>query len=306
MKISIPTPRDFSFKRTMLSHGWCTLLPCERDEESWTLRRVFDLGDKHPLSASISASNNVIDVEIPQIKLGSRSTQKIIRDVRHMFRLDDDMTEYYEMMSADPNFAWVARVGAGRMLRSPTVFEDLVKTICTTNCSWALTVKMVAGLTNNLGVQTIDGRRAFPSPEAMAQAPASFYRDEMRAGYRAPYFKELAARVASGALEVECWVDSELSTDELKREMKGVKGVGDYAAENLLKLVGRYDGLALDSWLRAGFIQKHNEGRTCSDKKIIRYYARFGSWRGLALWCDMTKDWIEEQGESRRAKGEST
>lgn len=86
--------------------------------------------------------------------------------------------------------------------------------------------------------------------------------------------------------------------------MKGVKGVGDYAAENLLKLVGRYDGLALDSWLRAGFIQKHNKGRACSDKKITRHYARFGSWRGLALWCDMTRDWIEEQGEGRKEKGE--
>lgn len=206
------------------------------------------------------------------------------------------MSGFYKVMSADPNLAWIARVGAGRMLRSPTVFEDLVKTICTTNCSWALTVKMVAGLTNNLGVQANDGRRAFPLPEAMAQAPASFYRDEMRAGYRAPYFKELADRVASGALEVECWLDSQLTTEELKREMKSVKGVGDYAAENLLKLVGRYDVLALDSWLRSRFARVHNNGRACPDKKIAHHYARFNSWRGLALWCDMTKDWIEEQG----------
>ena len=34
--------------------------------------------------------------------------------------------------------AWVA-TGAGRMLRCPTVWEDVVKTLCTTNCSWGLT-----------------------------------------------------------------------------------------------------------------------------------------------------------------------
>ena len=263
---------------------------------------MFDLGDRLPISASISASESKIVVNIPRSKLGNRASQKIIREVRHMFRLDDDMSGFYKVMSADPNLAWIARVGAGRMLRSPTVFEDLVKTICTTNCSWALTVKMVAGLTNNLGVQANDGRRAFPSPEAMAHVPASFYRDEMRAGYRAPYFKELADRVASGALEVECWLDSELTTEELKREMKSVKGVGDYAAENLLKLVGRYDVLALDSWLRSRFARMHNKGCACSDKKIARHYARFNSWRGLALWCDMTKDWIEEKGEGRKDK----
>ena len=128
----------------------------------------------------------------------------------------------------------------------------------------------------------------------MAAMPVSFYRDEVRAGYRAPYFKELAERVASGELNVEGWLKSELPTAELKREMKRVKGVGDYAAENLLKLVGRYDVLALDSWVRAKFAKVRNKGRTCDDKKIARFYSRYGHWRGLVLWCDMTRDWFED------------
>jgi len=93
---------------------------------------------------------------------------------------------------------------------------------------------------------------------------------------------------------VEGWLNSESPTAELKKEMKRVKGVGDYAAENLLKLVGRYDVLALDSWVRATFARTRNKGRTASDTKIARYYSGFNSWRGLALWCDMTKDWIDE------------
>ena len=57
---------------------------------------------------------------------------------------------------------------------------------------------------------------------------------------------------------------------DLMKEMKSVKGVGNYAAENLLKLIGRYDGLALDSWTRAQFAKAHNSGRVASDKKILR------------------------------------
>ncbi|HEV2762035.1 MAG TPA: hypothetical protein VGV38_03490, partial [Pyrinomonadaceae bacterium] len=173
------------------------------------------------------------------------------------------------------------------------VFEDLVKSICTTNCSWALTKKMVTGIVENLGREGPGGRRAFPTPRAMADAPAEFYRDVARAGYRAPYLKELAERVASGELDPERWLSSELDTDKLKREMKSVKGVGDYAAENLLKLVGRYDVLALDSWVRAQFSRKRKGGRACDDRQIARFYARFGDWRGLALWCDMTQDWFD-------------
>jgi N-glycosylase/DNA lyase len=152
---------------------------------------------------------------------------------------------------------------------------------------------MVTGLVENLGSEGSDGRRTFPSAQAMALMPVKFFTDEVRAGYRAPYLKELADRVASGELDVEAWLTSDLTTTELIKEIKRVKGAGDYAAENLLKLIGRYDGLALDSWTRAKFFKVRNNGRKATDKKIACYYSRFNEWRGLALWCDVTQDWLE-------------
>jgi 3-methyladenine DNA glycosylase/8-oxoguanine DNA glycosylase len=105
----------------------------------------------------------------------------------------------------------------------------------------------------------------------------------------------LAQRVAAGALDVESWLTNAAPLDDLIKEMKSVKGVGNYAAENLLKLIGRYDGLALDSWTRSQFARARNNGRAASDKKIARFYTRFDSWRGLALWCDMTRHWLDPQ-----------
>lgn len=291
MEINIPVPVDFNFKRTAISHGWCELLPFEFDQQSWTMTRVLDVGDGQPVTVSINEAKRAIRVNTSR-RLLKREAERVTRDVRHMFRLDDDMQEFYGAVANDEEFAWIVKQGAGRLLRSPTVFEDLVKSICTTNCSWALTVKMVNGLVKNLGREAKDGRKTFPTAEAMAVAPLDFYRETVRAGYRAPYFKELAERVASGELDVEAWYGSALPTDKLKREMKGVKGAGDYAAENLLKLVGRYDCLALDSWVRGKFAKTRNGGRKTADKKIERYYARFKTWRGLALWCDMTRDWM--------------
>jgi len=295
MQISIPVPPAFNFKRTALSHGWRELLPFEFDESTWSITRVLDLHGNDAVTIQITSLEEALQVNVPRRKFGKRDAEIIVRDVRHMFRLDDEMNVFYEAVADEPDFNWIVREGAGRLLRSPTVYEDLVKTICTTNCSWALTTKMVEGLVKHLGRPTRqgDGRSAFPTPEAMAAEPESFYRDTVRAGYRANYFKELAERVAAGELDVESWMTSELSTDELKREMKRVKGVGEYAADNLLKLLGRYDCLALDSWVRATFARLHNKGRTADDRKIARHYARFKEWRGLALWCDMTRDWIE-------------
>ncbi|MEW6208676.1 MAG: Fe-S cluster assembly protein HesB [Acidobacteriota bacterium] len=292
MEITIATPKNFSFKRTAISHGWSDLPPFEIDPRSWSLTRVISLDDR-AVTVTITHTRRAVKVSVPG-KASRRAIEQVQRDARHMLRLDDDMSEFYLLISRDADFQWVETEGAGRLLRSPTVFEDLVKTICTTNCSWSLTDKMVRGLVSALGRESNDRRRAFPTAEAMAAESEKFYRDEVRAGYRAPYLKELAERVASGALDVESWLSSELSTAELKREMKRVKGVGDYAAENLLKLVGRYEGLALDSWVRAKFARLHNGGREVADKKIDEYYSRFNNWRGLALWCDMTRDWMED------------
>jgi N-glycosylase/DNA lyase len=295
MEILIPTPDGFSFARTAISHGWSELPPFEIDLKNWTITRVIDFGEGRAATVVISSASESLKVATRR-KLSKSAAKKVIRDVTHIFRLDDDMGGFYSIMTGEPDFAWIARTGAGRLLRSPTVFEDLVKTICTTNCSWSLTVKMIGGLVSSIGAETPDKRRAFPTAGAMASEGERFYRDEVRAGYRAPYLRELAERVASGSLDVEAWLASDLPTEELKREMKRVKGVGDYAAENLLKLVGRYEGLALDSWVRAKFARTHNKGRVADDKKIERYYGRFGKWRGLALWCDMTRDWIGEDG----------
>lgn len=291
MDLKIPTPSNFSFRRTVASHGWYQLPPFALDTDKWELSRVIDLGPEPPVTILLSERKN--HVRVRTTRPAVRTVPTIVRrDARHILRLDDDLEPFYQATAADPEFSWIGKQGAGRLLRSPTVFEDLVKMICTTNCSWALTLKMVHGLVNNLGRETDDGLRTFPTAQTMASMPLKFFVDEVRSGYRAPYLKELADRVASGELNVEEWLSSELPTRDLLKQMKGVKGVGDYAAENLLKLLGRYDGLALDSWTRARFFELRNKGRKAKDQKIARYYARFNEWRGLALWCDVTRDWL--------------
>ena len=290
----INPPEKFRFFPTVYSHGWSELLPFQLDSERWKLSYVFDNEHlKKPVSAVVSENEQGLEAEISEADISKKAEEKILLDIKHILRIDEDLSGFYKLSDAEKNLSWISGQYAGRLLRSPTVFEDLVKTICTTNCSWSLTKKMVTNLVEILGKKSTDGKRAFPTPEAMANAAPDFYRSEMKAGYRAPYFVELAESVASGKLNPESWLNSDLPTKDLKKEMKKVKGVGDYAAENLLKLVGRYDGLALDSWLRSQFYKKHNDGQACADKEIEVFYEKFGSWRGLAIWCDMTERWLK-------------
>ena len=279
----LETPEDFDFQRTVLSHGWYQLLPFEFDTENRRLSFVFTDGEK-PISAVIRESVGKLEIETSDGEIGK---DKILRSVRRVLRFDDDLSEFYKLTKKD--FAWIAQTRTGRMLRSPTVFEDLVKTVCTTNCSWALTKNMTKNLVEKLGAESADGKKAFPTAARMANQAVEFYKNEIRAGYRAPYLVELAESVAAGKINPENWLHSDLPTGELKKQMKQIKGVGDYAAENLLKLVGRYDGLALDSYLRAQFYKKRGGETVCGDKEIEKFYDAFGSWRGLVMWCDMSE-----------------
>lgn len=294
--IFLETPKQFNLPRTLYSHGWSDLLPFELDTANWRLSYVFSGAEfSKPVAATVGGEpGGKLKVEIAGGKISRQAEEKIARDLRHILRLDDDLSDFYKIARREKDFGWIAKSGAGRLLRSPTVFEDLVKTLCTTNCNWSMTKKMTSNLVEKLGAPTAagSGRRAFPTAAAMAAQPVEFYRDEIRAGYRAPYFVELAERVAGGELDPEQWLHTDLPTPALKKEMKKVKGVGDYAAENLLKLVGRYDGLALDSWLRAQYYRKHNAENPCEDARINAHYDRFGAWRGLFIWCEMTEKWL--------------
>ena len=288
--MQINLPDNFSFRHTVGSHGWYDLRPFEHERNSTTLHYVFPpTATDSAVSVQIRERNGRLNITLSKEPVDKH---RIKQGIRHILRLDDDLEDFYRTVSGDERLSWIGEVNAGRLLRSPNVWEDLVKTICTTNCSWALTRKMVENLVEKLGEPASDGRHAFPTAETMAGQTAEYYRDEIRAGYRSPYFAELAENVASGKLDVESWIDSDLPTAELKKELKKVKGVGDYAAENMLKLLGRFDGLALDSWLRGQFYKTHNNGRSCSDKKIEKFYSRFAEWQGLVIWCDMTEQWF--------------
>ncbi|MGZ4155266.1 MAG: DNA-3-methyladenine glycosylase family protein, partial [Actinomycetota bacterium] len=224
---------------------------------------------------------------------GARDRERLLATVGHMLRLDDDLSPFYAVAAGDEDLAWAA-AGAGRMLRSPTVFEDVVKTVCTTNCSWALTTKMTTALVEHLGDPAPDGRRAFPSAEAMAAADESFYREVARSGYRAPYLRALAGSVANGEVDLEALADPELPDDEVAAQLLALPGIGPYgAAHVMLTSLGRYSRLVLDSWTRPTYAKL--AGRKAKDSTIERRFRRYREWAGLAFWLYLTRDWVKEE-----------
>ncbi len=293
MRIHLAVPHQFNFRSTVFSHGWCALPPFNMDKNTGRLRRTISLSDGRACVIDLyERAKGKLVIDLPGYdSLDRKWREEIITQAASCLRLDEDLSPFYRDARSQPRFRWIPRKGAGRLLRAPTVFEDVVKMICTTNCSWALTEIMTANLCMRLGASIVDGVRDFPTPGAIARMDEKFLRREIRAGYRAPYILALARQVDAGNLDVERWRSSTASTEELFTAVRSVKGIGPYAAGNILKLLGRYDYLGIDSWCRKRFALIYHKGRSVSDKTIERCYAKFGTWRGLFFWLDVTKHW---------------
>jgi 3-methyladenine DNA glycosylase/8-oxoguanine DNA glycosylase len=273
------------FVRTITSHGVAYLAPATVDVESGTYRRALRLDERRVADVLLREEGRQIVAE-SQAKLGKRDAARVRGAVARMFRLDDDLAAFYARIAEDEHLRWAA-AGAGRLLASPSVFEDVVKTICTTNCLWGATVRMTAALAEL-------GGGAFPEPELLAKTPAAWYRDAAKMGYRGPYVKAIARDVARGALDLEELLPGRgLGDDEVEERLLELPGIGPYAAAHVMQLLGRHKRLVLDSWTRPTYLRLAGKKRA-TDRTIERAFARYGEHAGLAFWLYITRDWHEE------------
>jgi 3-methyladenine DNA glycosylase/8-oxoguanine DNA glycosylase len=295
-----PGGEPVDLRRTLNSHGFVDLPPMRPDATYDAVSVTVPMRSGRPRQIRIEPGpRRMARVRVLGSRVGERALDEVETTARHLLRLDEDLSPFYDVAAEDPELAWVTG-GAGRMVRSATVFEDVVKTICTTNCAWSATVRMVHALVRHLGepasgapAGSVEGR-AFPTPHAMASAGEPFYRDVVRAGYRGAYLAQLAGDVASGELDLEPFGHAsadDLPDDELEGALLALPGVGPYAAAHIMMTLGRYHRLILDSWTRPTYAKKVGR-KTVGDATIVRRFRRYGPYAGLAFWLFLTEDWV--------------
>jgi 3-methyladenine DNA glycosylase/8-oxoguanine DNA glycosylase len=281
------------FVRTIVSHGVAELSPNRLDFAARALETTLPLASS-ARTVRLTSARGKLRIDVVAGSAGTRASSTLETTVAHMFRLDEDLSAFYSTVREDAELWWCAQ-GAGRMLRAPTVYEDVVKTICTTNTSWSGTRKMTHALVDNLGVKAPGGGRTFPTPEAMAEVDEGFYREVVRAGYRGPYFRQLATDVAEGTIDLEALHDPDLPDDEAAARLLALPGVGPYAAAHvMLTSLGRYSRLVLDSWTRPTYYKLSGARSALKDATIERRFRRYGDWAGLAFWLYLTRGWVED------------
>lgn len=283
MELHLTAQTPFSFAAVADSHGWRQLAPFRGDRNalSYVLRlrsgRVTELGLTGTAGGVCVTAQDALD---------PAEEAEVAATVTWMLGLDQDLAPFYEAARDEPQLAAAVVEAKGRILRSATLFEDVVKTILTTNTTWSSTKRMVANVVNLFGapLPADPARRAFPTPASIAASDETMLRQEARLGYRAPAVLALARAVDSGGSDLEALRTADLPTPALRKGLLAIKGVGPYAAANLLMLLGRYDAIPIDSWALTVVSKEWHGGAPVGPAEVEAAFARWGQWKGLAFW----------------------
>jgi 3-methyladenine DNA glycosylase/8-oxoguanine DNA glycosylase len=303
LELRAPGGEPVDLWRTLISHGFAGLSPTVLDEAKRSLAFTVRVPGGRPRRVRVweGRAKGRARVDVLGPRPGPKVVRAVLEGTAHVLRLDQDLAPFYLRAAEDPDLSWAAR-GAGRMLRSPTVFEDVVKTVCTTNCAWSATVRMVDALVTHLGDPALGGdgplSNAFPTPAAMADAPQAFYRDVVRAGYRGAYLIGLARTVADSELDLEGFATATPATlpdADLEAALLALPGVGPYAAAHIMMMLGRHSRLILDSWTRPKYTRLVGRKRPVPDRQIERRFRSYGEYAGLAFWLYVTRDWVDDE-----------
>lgn len=298
---TITTDSHFGLRLTVLSHGYFQTPPFGWNGVDGVFSIAMRLPGGKPFIASVRENGaGVLGVTVPG-GLDDKKKREITRVVSHCLKLDEDLSGFHSLCGKTKKFKDAGRLGAGRLLRSPTAFEDIVKAQLATNVAWKQAVRMIHNLCG-LGPK-IPGsdRRLFPEPGVILSAGDVWLREKGRVGYRSGYVIDLCGKVADGSLDLSPVDRGEIRGDDLKRLFMSIKGVGKSTAHYLLMLHGEYSHLSIDSATRA--VMRKITGKEMRDEEIESRYRKWGRYKALALWYE----WVTVSGWVERAEsGEAT
>jgi 3-methyladenine DNA glycosylase/8-oxoguanine DNA glycosylase len=286
MRLTLPARAPFLLRTVLHSHGWIQLAPFSAGLQPDELHYVDQLSTGRVVELFVHEAPGGVAVEVDSA-LSPLEVAEVEARVTWMLGLDQDLSDFHAVARSEPKLAQATEQARGRVLRSPTLFEDVVKTILTTNTAWGGTIRMNEALVQQYGepLPSDPGRRAFPPPQRLAEADPGDLRSAAKLGYRAPYVHQLAQAVAAGNLDLEALKSADLPTPEVRQALLGIKGIGDYAAANLLMILGRYDYIPVDSWACKMVSQEWYGGQPVGRAEVEEAFAAWGPWKGLAYWC---------------------
>lgn len=283
-KIKLKCPDNYSLEMTCHIHGWKNLAPFSWQKSDRSLSFSCFAGDL-PIDVKVRQKQDYIETIVEShATLSPSDTEQIVAIAKRCLGLDIDTKALMEIAgNIGTEYVALVKDGAGRMLRSPSLWEDASKTLFTTNCTWALTKHMCkAACSEEFSRPTPNNRYPFPKPEIFKNFDSDAIEKLMPIGYRSDYFINLAKRFSQDP-ELEGIEKNGYSFNSAYNIVNALKGFGPYASNHLMILSGYYDEVPIDTVVIAYL--KNNFRFRKPEAFIKRHYKKWKKyrWWGMKL-----------------------
>ena len=184
---------------------------------------------------------------------------------RNYFALDVDYRAIRDAYASDATLARCMAFAPGIRVLRQDFFETLVTFIASQNNNIPRIRKIVEGLCDRFGEPLGAGpdgavRHAFPSPDRLA-ALSDADLAPLHAGYRADYIRCAGKTFAGAAGRRRAARLAKLPTDEARRELLALRGVGPKVADCVLLFgLGRFESFPVDVWIRRALADLFPQG----------------------------------------------
>lgn len=279
-RLTLKTPKHFELAITVTSYGYGRLAPNHWNADAATLMTWLADDEQNPFAVTIRQDTDQLTLHTDR-KLNPNERRRVRACVSRMLRLDEKLETWFKL------HRHARRRNFGRLIRSATLFEDMVKTITSCNVAWPNTVTMNAKLCEHIG------RGYFPTAEQLAACEVDHLKSTCRVGYRAERIIRLAQDVTAGTLNLTELENPETSSDKLYESLKSIYGIGPYAASNILQHLGRYERVPIDSECYRHFLDTRfkddvpPKSNARLNAMIRDTYNEFSPYAFLAYWYEL-------------------
>lgn len=310
MLLRTDSPKNFSLSQAICSYGYFCLapnrwVPGKTDDEGYLVRPLTHRSTEMESNATTTVivavgqdtktKSVVMAMKFPSMPVGNYDCTDLTVQIDRMLRLDKNLVNFHRL------YPEAGKRGFGRLYRSPTLFEDMVKTITNCNMKWGGTVEMNAKLCRNVGS---DG--AFPTPEEICAVGPDFLKENCRVGYRGKYIWALAQSIVEGRLDMAKDLGSTPSgacnfeREVVQKQLLKLSGIGPFAANNILQLMGYFDSHPYDTetvrlW-KEDFGAPKNATKADVFERAKVHYSKYAPYEFTAYWYDLWKNYERRAG----------
>ncbi|KAK8590551.1 hypothetical protein V6N13_057444 [Hibiscus sabdariffa] len=321
---------SFDMEKAVCNHGLFMMSPNVWIPSTKSLRRPLRLADScHSVSVTIShpPDHPFLVIQV-QDSLSSADEAAILEQVGRMLRIssrDERCVREFQTMHSSAK-----EKGFGRIFRSPSFFEDAVKSLLLCNCGWKRTLDMaralcelqpeIALVNGNANLKRKRSKQKpsssksseciqnFPSWKelvAWTRINATHLEKRCNLGYRAASILQLATMFAQGKLVEDDITNIEQSSDPtafetLYQNLLEIKGFGPFVCSNIMMCVGFYRRIPSDTETVRHLRQVYGK-ENCSiytiAKDTVEIYGKYNPFQCLAYWMELVEEYESKSGK---------